>query len=58
MRGRGTSKHYSRMAAEIKVMSSYVGIDIGAKMFAVMVRKDDKNSAVKSYKCNSSIWLV
>lgn len=53
VRGRGTSKYYSRMAAEFKGMSTFVGIDIGAKTFEVVVRKNDKNSVVKSYKQTS-----
>src|SRR5690554_1085304 len=31
-------------------MSSFVGIDIGATAFEVVIRKNDKNGAVKSYQ--------
>lgn len=31
-------------------MSTFVGIDIGATAFEVVIRKNDKNGAVKSYK--------
>lgn len=31
-------------------MSTFIGIDIGATTFEVVVRKNDKNGAVKSYK--------
>ncbi len=50
MRGRGTSKYYSRLATGIKVMSTFIGIDIGATAFEVVVRRNDKNSDAKSYK--------
>src|SRR5699024_8424664 len=41
------------MLAEFKGMSTFVGVDIGAKTFEVVIRKNDKNSAVKSYKQTS-----
>src|SRR5690606_30203771 len=43
-RGRGTGDYFDARSAQVKKMNAFVGVDIAAKTFEVVVRRDGKNA--------------
>lgn len=49
-RGRGTGDYFDARSAQVKKMSVFVGVDIAAKTFEVVVRRDGKNARAVSFE--------
>lgn len=50
MRGRGTGDYFDASSAQVQKMSVFVGIDIAAKTFEMVVRRDGKSARMVSFK--------